>query len=217
MKKTTVKIDSVNNRLCRMAMLALSAIFFTACIGEVKQKFDTAKDGISNATTLVKEAQGLEGKLEKFKDAVPLTNDQLKEWLPQRLGDLERSAFKIGQTGIYQVKSVEGTYKEIEGKRKFNVMVIDGAGPTGSMMAAGYGMFGKMEMETEDEYKHQQTVNVNGMTAQQTYKKKTNDTQLMFAFEERFLVTVNASNMNADDTWQMTKELNLEELVDLAE
>ena len=194
----------------------LTALLLTACVGEVKEKFNTAKEGISNATTLVKEARGLEGKLEKFKDATPLTNNQLKGWLPESLGDLERSAFKIGQAGIYQVTSVEGTYKETEGKRKFNVTVIDGAGPTGSMMAAGFGMFGNMEMETEDEYKHQQTVTVSGINAQQTYKKKTNDTQLMFAFEERFLVTVNATDMNAEETWDMTQKLNLNELVDLA-
>ena len=83
-------------------------------------------------------------------------------------------------------KTPKASLKKTDGKKKFTVTVIDGAGPTGSMMAAGYSMFGKMEMETEDEHKHQKTVNVDGITAQQTYKKKTNDTQLLFAFQERF-------------------------------
>ena len=188
-----------------------------SCLGEVKEKLKTAKNGVTNATTFVKEAQKVEGRIENLKNAIPLTNDQLKSWLPERLGTMERTGFKVGQAGIYQVNSVEGTYKVTDGKQKFNVMVIDGAGPTGSVMAAGYGMFGTMEMEVEDEYKHQQTVAVNGITAQQTYKKKTNDTQLMFAFEERFLVTINATDMMVEEAWEMTKKLELEELVDLAE
>jgi hypothetical protein len=195
----------------------LAACLMLSCVGEVKEKLKTAKKSVSNTTTLIKEAQKIEGKIEKLKDAEPLTNNQLKEWLPKSLGSLERTGFKVGQAGMYQVNSVEGTFKTSDGKQKFNVMVIDGAGPTGSMMAAGYGMFGNMEMEVEDEYKHQQTVTVKGIKAQQTYKKKANNTQLLFAYEERFLITINATEMNVEETWEMTQKLDLEELVDLAE
>lgn len=198
-------------------MTSLLLLSLASCIGDVKEKFSKTKEGVSNATTFLKEAQKIEGRIEKLKDATPLANDQLKEWLPKNLGALERSGFKVGQAGLYQVNSVEGTYKKTDSKQKFNVMVIDGAGPTGSMMAAGYGMFGNMEMEVEDEYKHQQTVTVYGIKAQQIFKKKENTTQLIFAFEERFLITINATEMSADETWKLTQKLNFEELVGLAE
>jgi len=207
MMKNSIKIVAI------MGLLSL----LVSCLGEAKEKFNRAKDGVSNATTIVKEAQKVEGRIEKLKNEIPLTNEQLKEWLPKSLGDLDRTGFKVGQAGMYQVNSVEGTYKITDGKQKFNVMIIDGAGPTGSVMAAGYGMFGNMEMETEDEYKHQQTVTVDGIKAQQTYKKKVNNTQLMFAYKERFLITINATDMDTKETWKMTQKLDLEELVDLAE
>ncbi len=197
------------------AVLVLTTL--SACMGEVTEKLRTAKKGISNATTFAKEAQKVEERIEKLKEAVPLTNDQLKSWLPKSLDGMERTGFKVGQAGMYQVNSVEGTYKLSEDQKKFSVMVIDGAGPTGSMMSAGYGLLGNFEMETEDEYKYQQTVEVDGVKAQQTYKKKSNDTQLIFAYQERFLVTVNATDMNVEETWQVTKKLNLEDLADLAE
>ena len=186
-------------------------------MGEAKEKFNKAKENISNATTIVKEAQKVEGRIEKLKNATPLTNDQLKEWLPKNLGDLERTGFKIGQAGMYQVNSVEGTYKKPQSKQKFNISVIDGAGPTGSMLAASYGMFGNLEMEVEDEHKHQQTVENNGIKAQQTYRKKTNNTQLIFAYDERFLVTVNTTDLNVDETWRLTQKLNLDDLVSLVD
>ena len=118
---------------------------------------------------------------------------------------------------MYQVNSVEGTFKMLDSKKKLTIMIIDGAGPTGSMMASGYGLLGNFEMETEDEYQHQQTVEVNDIRAQQTYKKKSNDTQLIFAFAERFLVTVNANDMLPDETWDMVDNLELEQLTDMAE
>lgn len=194
-------------------------LFFSliSCLGDAKEKFDKAKEEVSNATTFVKEAQKVEGTIGKLKDATSLTNTQLKEWLPLSLGDLERTGFIAGQAGMYQVNSVEGTYKGVDGKKKFNVMLIDGAGPTGSMMAAGYGMFGNMEMEVEDENKHQQTVTVDGIKAQQTYKKKANNTQLMFAYHDRFLVTINGTDMNVEETWKLTQKLDLKELVHLVE
>jgi len=136
---------------------------------------------------------------------------------PESLNGFERTGFKIGQAGMYQVNSVEGTFKKEEEKQKFNVVVIDGAGPTGSVMASGYGILGNIEMEVEDENKHQQTVTVNGIKAQQTYKKKQNNTQLMFAYKERFLVTIKATKMNVEETWQMTNTLNLAALDNLSE
>ncbi len=201
----------------RIVMLIISSSILFSCQGEAKEKLNMAKEGVSNATTLVKEAQKVEERMEKLKNTTPMTNEQLKAWLPKTLSNFERTGFKIGQAGMYQVNSVSGTYKPKDGKQKFNVMVIDGAGPTGSMMAAGYGMFGQIEMESEDEYKHQKTVTVDGIKAQQTYKKKVNNTQLLFAFQERFLITINATDMNVEETWNMTRKLDLQDLVDMTE
>ncbi|CAM4129842.1 hypothetical protein ACU8V7_10730 [Zobellia nedashkovskayae] len=201
----------------KYVVLVVVLMVFESCVGEVKEKLSKATEGVSNVSAFVKEARKVEGRIEKLKDATPLTNEQLKDWLPPNLGDLERTGFKVGQAGMYQVNSVEGTFKMLDSKKKLTIMIIDGAGPTGSMMASGYGLLGNFEMETEDEYQHQQTVEVNDIRAQQTYKKKSNDTQLIFAFAERFLVTVNANDMLPDETWDMVDNLELEQLTDMAE
>lgn len=198
-------------------IMALLALILTSCLGEAKEKFNKAKEGVSNATTIVKEAQKVEGRMEKLKNETALTNNQLKAWLPKEINDLKRTGFKVGQGGFAGVNSVEGTYKASEGKKTFNVAIVDGAGPTGGVMAAGYGVLGNLEMETEDEYKHQQTVTVDGIKAQQTYFKKTNKTQLLFMYGERFLVTINATEMDMVETWEMVEKLDLKELVDLTE
>ena len=212
-KHITMKKMKTKNSLVLCLLLSMA---FSSCMGEVKEKFTKAKEGVSNATTFVKEARKVEGKIEQLKNATPIPNEQLKKWLPKRLGNLDRTGFKVGQGGLYQVNSIEGDYKNTGEKQKFNVLVIDGAGPTASMMTAGYGMIGNIEMETEDENKHQKTVTVDGIKAKQTYKKKTNNTQLMFAYKERFLVTINTTDMNVEQTWELTQALNFDALVAMA-
>lgn len=192
-------------------------IAFSSCLGEVKEKFKKAKDGVSNAATIVKEAQKAEGRMEKLKNETALTNTELKEWLPSKLGGLERSGFKVGQAGYAGVNSVEGTFKSAKNKKKIKVSVIDAAGPSGGVMAAGYGMFGNLEMEMEDEHKHRQTVRVDGIKAQQTYFKKRNDTQLMFMYGERFLVDIKSTDVDVETTWTLIEKLKLEELIEMTE
>ena len=217
MKIDTLKTGTTCLKAMRIGLWAAATVLLTSCMGEVAEKLKTAKKGVSNASTFVKEAQKVEDRIKKLKEAVPLTNDELKAWLPENLNGMERTGFKVGQAGMYQVNSVEGTFKEKNGQKKIEVMVVDGAGPTGSMMSTSYGLLGNFEMEMEDEYKHQQTVEVNGVRAQQTYRKKSNNTHLMFAYEERFLVTVNATDLGVDETWALVNALNLGELGALTE
>ncbi|MBC6997395.1 hypothetical protein [Cytophaga sp. FL35] len=193
------------------------AVVSISCIGEAKEQLKQAKSTVANTSAIIKEAKKVEGRIEKLKETVPLTNEQLKSWLPNKLGEMNRTGFKIGHAGMYQVNSVEGTFKEENGDAFVKVQVIDGAGPTGSMMAAGYGMLGNLEMEEENEEKHKKTVEVDGARAQQTYYKKANRTQLMFAHAERFLVTFTGNEMNPAEAWEAVEGLGLNDLVKMTE
>lgn len=201
----------------RVMIATVTVIGLSSCSGEVKEKLKKAKQGVSNVTTIADKAKEAKAQMENLKDAVPLTNEELKKWLPESIEDLERTGFKVGAAGYANVSSIEGTYKSDDKDQQFKVTVIDGAGPAGSMMIAGLGMAAKMDMEQEDENKHIKSVEVDGIPAQQTYHKKRNETGLQFVVEKRFGVMINGVKMNPDETWAMIQKLELEELVDLTE
>jgi len=186
-------------------------------MGEVKEKLKKAKQGVSNVTTIAEKAQEAKEEIENLRGTLPLTNEELKEWLPESINAFERTGFKVGAAGYANVTSIEGTYKRKAEEQKLTVNVIDGAGPAGSMMIAGLGMAAKMNMEQEDERKHIKAVEVNGIRAQQTFHKTRNETALQFVVDKRFGVMINAVNMNPAETWSIIKELNLEELKNLTE
>lgn len=215
MLKNVTPSKPMKMKFIKRFLLLILAVVIVSCVGEAKQKLKQVKSVIGNTSVAVKEAKKVESPIDRLKNEVPLSNDELKSWLPNQLDGMKRTSFKIGQAGMYKVNSVEGVYKDEAGKRSVSINVIDGAGPTGSMMAAGFGFVGEMDMEEEDELKHRKTTEVNGVRAQQTYYKKDNRTHLLFSFEERFLVTLTAHDMNEEETWAVVEEFKLNKLKEL--
>lgn len=207
--------------------IALAVLTLASCMGEVKDKLKQAKQGVSDVTTIAKNAQQAKEDIEKLKDAEPLTNEELKQWLPETLNGWKRTSFGVGKTGYMNVASIEAAFtKAIQQendsgesetvKQKFSVSIIDGAGPTGSVMIAGLGMAGKMDIEEENEYRHSKGVEVNGIKARQTFHKKRSETALQFVYKKRFGIIINGVKMNPEETWTMLEELDLEDLVERA-
>jgi len=187
-------------------------IFTTACNEETRNKIKEAKQAVSATTSYAKDATTMHKEIERLQKITPITNAKLKAWLPESVGDLNRTGFKIGQASYMKISMIEGTYKANDSKKKMSITVMDGAGPMGSAMVPSYGLLGNIETEVEDEHKHLQTVTVNGIKAKQTFYKKRNGTQLMFIYNKRFIVTINSNDMNVDETWATVKRMQLNKL-----
>ncbi|MEO9893710.1 hypothetical protein [Aurantibacter sp.] len=198
-------------------VLMLVLLNFWSCVGEVKEKLSKAKQTVSNTTTLIDKVQEAKEDIEHLKSVQPLTNDDLKNWLPVAVNSFNRTGFKVGLAGFANVASIEGVFKLDNTNQKFKVNIIDGAGPAGSMVIAGLDMAANMDMEQEDESIHLQAVNANGIQAQQTFYKKRNETSLQFVVDKRFGVIVNGVNINPDNTWKLVDELNLDVLSQIME
>ena len=184
-----------------------------ACKKETRDKIKQAKQVISNTTTVVEKAKAAEEEMSELKEAVPFTNKELKEWLPESLDGLKRTGFKVGAAGYMNVASIEGTFKSEDNDKKISIQIIDGAGKMGSVMIAGLGFASKIDMEEEDENRHLQTVEENGIQAQQTYLKKRNETKVQFVYEKRFGVMVSGFDMSPEETWEAIEKLDLEKLL----
>ena len=166
-------------------VMLVALLMMTACKNETTDKLKKAGDNISNVTSIISNAQEVQEESSKLKELTPLSNDALKAWLPNSLGNLTRSGFKVGKAGYLNVSSIEGTYKNDDG-RVLEVEVMDGAGEMGSVLMTSMSMASKMEVEEEDENKHLQTVSKDGVKAKQTYYKKRNNTELQFIYGQRF-------------------------------
>lgn len=201
--------------------MAISLII--SCKKETRDKIKEAKQTLSNTTTVVKNANKAKEDILKLKDAEPLTNEQLKAWLPEEINGMERTGFKAGQAGYANISSIEGTFdtkdeeqyiKNEDGERVYNpakktlkISVMDGAGPTGSMMIAGINMLTRMDMEEQDEHTHKKTVTRDGIKAYQVTEKPRHNTaagktRVEFVYKDRLGIRVYGTNMDLEETWR---------------
>lgn len=192
-------------------IVIMALVSFIACKKETRDQLKKAKQEVSNATKIISNAKEIQEESAKLKEVTPLTNEELKTWLPEKVADLSRTGFKVGKTGYMNVASIEGTYKAEDG-RELRVEIMDGAGEIGSALMVGMGAASKMEVEEEDERKHLQTITKNGVKAKQTYYKKRDDTELQFIYSGRFMVIVRAKDTKPEKTWELVEKLNLESL-----
>lgn len=197
-----------------IVLLFCLGILSISCKKETRDKIAETTNDVKNVSSVVSNVQSLQEKAAKLRELTPLTNDELKAWLPESLRKMERKSYRVGKAGYTNISSIMGTYANTsaESNETFKVEVIDGAGEMGSMVMMSMGMVGNMEVEEEDEHKHLQTVEKKGFKARQLYYKKRNNTEVQFVYDDRFAIKVNATNMDVDKTWALLDDLNLKKL-----
>ena len=178
----------------------------------VSKKIKETKQSITNTNNAVKELNNIQEDMEELQQIKPLTNEELKDWLPNDINGMKRISFKAGQMGMVQIASVEATYANKDKSKKFKIEVIDGAGEMGAAATAGMRMLFSQEFEEEDEYKTRRTVKKNGVKAIEEHRKDNNRTSIEFMESNRFYIKATGTNLNIEETWDALDELQTDKL-----
>jgi len=196
---------------CLLAVL-LAVFVFTSCENPVSKKIKETKENVSNATKAVKEMSDLQEDIEELQQVEPLTNDQMKEWLPEDINGMKRIAYKAGQMSYMKIANIEATYANEDKSKKFKIEVIDGAGQIGAAATAGMRMMFSQDFEEEDEYKSRRTTKKNGVKAIEEYRKNDNNSTIEFMHDDRFYMKATGTGMDLDETWDAIEELDVDDL-----
>lgn len=196
---------------CTLTLFSL--LVLVACDNPVSKKIKETKEQVSNTTEAVKEITNMQEDIMELQKIEPLTNEDLKEWLPDEVNGMKRIAFKAGQMGMVQIASIEGTYATEDKSKKFKVEVIDGAGQMGAAATAGMRMLFSQEFEEESETKIRKTVQKNGVKAIEEYRKNNNSTTIEFMQSNRFYIKATGTNMDLEETWDAIEEIDSSDLV----
>ena len=198
-----------------MKNILFVALFLAVCLScdnPVTKKIKETKKNVSNTTKAVKELNKMQQDLQELQKLDPLTNDELKAWLPNEVSGMKRIAYKAGQTSFVNLASVEATYANEDKSKKFKVEVIDGAGQIGAAATAGMRMLFSQDFEEEDEYKSRRTMKKNGEKAIEEYRKDNNRSTIEFMKDGRFYFKVTGTNMDIDETWDAIDEIDADDL-----
>lgn len=197
----------------KLAILVLALFALSACKDNpVTKKVKETRQNVKNTKEAVKEMNDIQKDIQELQETEPLTNEELKDWLPDEVMGMQRTGFKAGQMGVMNISSIEGTYSNEDKSKKFKVELIDGAGPMGATATAGMRMLFSQEFEEEDEYKTRRTVTKNGVKAVEEYRKNNNRSTIEFMQDERFYIKATGTNMDLDETWDAIDDLKTNKL-----
>ncbi len=149
--------------------------------------------------------------IEELSELTPVTKNQIKAWMPKKLGDLKRTEYNIGsQIGVSVFKL---SFKGVD-KKKINITISDGAG-NGSALVAMFSIFQNIDIDTENESSYERTQTFDGQRALVKYQSSENyeKTTLQCLINERFGIEANAWNMEPQDLWNYIKQLEIEKLI----
>ena len=189
----------------------IGALMFS-CDNPVSRKINEAKEVVSTTTKAVEELNNMQGDIEKLQEIEPLTNAELKEWLPEKVRGMKRISFKAGEMSAMKVSSIEAIYANDDKSKKFKIEVVDGSGHVGASMTAGLRMLFAQDFEEETEYKIKRTIEKEGVKIFEEYKKDNSRSLIQLMEENRFFITATGTNMDIDETWKTLKKFNVDDL-----
>lgn len=194
-----------------LLILAIAGAFM-ACENPVSKKIKETKETVSNTRKAVKEMEKVQEDMEELKNEEPLTNEELKEWLPDEINGMKRTGYKAGQTAYLQIAQVEATYQNEDKSKKIKIQVMDGAGEMGAAATAGMRILFSQDFEEEDEYKVRRTTKKDGNKVIEEYRKDGSRSEVQFMQDERFYIMVVGTNMDLEETWDAIDDLDPEDL-----
>jgi len=193
-------------------LFAIIMLLFACKDNPVVKKAKEAKENVSNTQKVIKESTKLQEGIKELSETTPLTNEEMKTWLPDDVGGLKRTAFKTGAMGMMNIASIEATYTAEDKSKSFKLEIIDGAGEMGAMSTAGLKMAFSMDFEEEDEFKSRKSVTKNGIKAIEEYDKRRNKSTIQLFHNDRFYLKATGEKMEIDELWDFINEINLEDL-----
>lgn len=194
-----------------LALFVFSA-FMSCKDNPVSKKIKETKDAVSNTTNAVQEMTKMQDDIKELQEIAPLTNEELKSWLPEEVNGMKRISYKAGQAGMMGISSIEAAYANEDKSKKFTINIIDGAGQVGAAATAGMRMVMSQDFEEESESGSRRTVTKNGTKAIEEYRSGNNNSTIQLMEGNRFYLEAKGNNMDLDETWDAIDEIDLDEL-----
>ena len=184
-------------------------------IKEATDQVKEAKQGLDNLDNIMDGAEDMQKSIEKLTEATPVSKETIKAWMPEKLGDLKRTKYDIGQQmGFTKISNVHLTFKAEDKIKGVDVKVIDGAGNGASVISMNNLML-QVDVDSESETGYKRTKTFDGQKVMVDYSnpKYANRSLFKYIIDNRIYVEARGWQMEPDELWQHLKALKIETLI----
>ncbi|CAM1339412.1 hypothetical protein [Tenacibaculum aestuarii] len=189
--------------------IILCLFFIWSCNTDKKE----SKEILQETVKAVKKASKTNDFRERLKATEPATEAQLKNWLPENLGDFKRETFTTSRISQNDIASAGAIYKNDE-NHKLEISIVDGASKDGLLAINTHYMAQNMKINSKKASGYEKTYERNGLKVLETYVKKDNFYRMLFLYDMRFGITVESYGLNNDELWKIIEELDYSKLRD---
>lgn len=202
-------------------LIAGAALLLFSCSSNEKKEEKAAESGgggiienVGNLSKMSGAADKMEELGKKLKGLTPLTNAELKAVVPETLNGLKRKSFSAGGAAVSGVSTIEAEYGADDNSKTFKVMIMDGAGETGSAVISLLSMTLSMDTESEADGKVTKTTEINGVRTQTEDSKseQSANSSIKFLYKDRYSVSLDGNGYSLSELESFKKALDLSAL-----
>jgi hypothetical protein len=144
---------------------------------------------------------------------IPVTREELKNWIPIRIGDFKIIKTVIGYKESVEMSAIKAIYgHQVDSTKQIVVEVLDGAGPVAAVLLSG--SFQKLNLDFE-ELKADGFSRIHERNGQRVWESEYTSqgvAEIEFIHAGRFLVSIKGNHLRNGDLWIFTDKLNFEGL-----
>lgn len=196
-------------------LVLLSALIIISCKKE-ETAGHSVSDAISSVQTLNKmgnATENIEKRGEELKKTAPVSNDEFKTAVPEKLLGMSRKELSLGETSMMEMNSATARYHGKNGN-EITLIINDGAGEMGSSLYTLTKLGLAADVEKQNEYGWQKTMDIAGNKSVVEEEKNADfiTSKITFIAKDRYLISLNSQGLSADELKKAVSEINLNAL-----
>lgn len=139
---------------------------------------------------------------------IPMSNEQLKNWIPEKVGKMEQRKLIVGHKQGMEMSGAIATYKK-DGHEEMQISmeVLDGAGATGSVMLKSIKQKLIIDYNEEMDSGFSRIYEREGTRVWEKVDTENHHSEIEFVLKERYHFIFKANQVGMEELWVFVNEV----------
>jgi hypothetical protein len=139
---------------------------------------------------------------------IPMSNEQLKEWIPEKIGEMEQRKLIIGHKQGMEMSGAVATYEDKGHKEKqISMEVLDGAGATGAVMLKSIIQKLILDYEEKMDSGYSKIYERDGIRVWEKLDSLDHYSEIEYVTDGRFHFIFKGHQIELDELWDFIREV----------
>lgn len=198
----------------KLIILSIGLHLLTNCSNDKKNEesssLSDAIGSVKNLNTLTNSMDDITKRSEELTKMTPLTNEEFKAVMPESVMGLKRTSISVGDNMVVKMSSANAEYNNEDRTKTVKIEIMDGAGESGSAMAAmmKLGFTSMSEKTTENGF--EKTGDYNGVKSkikETKYEDQVNS-EISYLTKDRYIVTIEGIGYSVDELKSVMSDID---------